>query len=39
MDSKLLARHGVIVVVPLISPYRETREFTQQELAASSKSM
>ena len=30
--SKLLARNGVIVIVPLISPYRETRTFAREEL-------
>jgi adenylylsulfate kinase len=30
--SKLLARNGVIVVVALISPYRETRAFAKKEI-------
>ena len=30
--SKLLIRNGLIVIVPLISPYRETREFARAEL-------
>lgn len=30
--SKLLIRNGIIVLVPLISPYRETREFARREL-------
>lgn len=30
--SKLLIQHGVNVIVPLISPYRETRAFARQEL-------
>jgi adenylylsulfate kinase len=30
--SKLLARNGVIVVVALISPYRETRAFAKEEI-------
>ena len=30
--SKLLIRNGLIVIVPLISPYRETREFARSEL-------
>ena len=30
--SKLLARNGVIVVVALISPYRETRAYAKQEI-------
>ena len=30
--SKLLIRNGIVVLVPLISPYRETREFARCEL-------
>ena len=30
--SKLLTRNGINVVVPLISPYRETRELARREL-------
>jgi adenylylsulfate kinase len=30
--SKLLVRNGVNVIVPLISPYRETRDLARQEL-------
>jgi len=30
--SKLLSRNGVIVVVALISPYRETRAFAKREI-------
>lgn len=30
--SKLLIRHGIIVIVPVISPYSETREFARREL-------
>ena len=30
--SKLLARNGVIVVVALISPYRETRAYAKEEI-------
>ncbi|MFX0107457.1 MAG: adenylyl-sulfate kinase [Candidatus Hodarchaeota archaeon] len=30
--SKLLARNGVIVVVALISPYRETRAYAKKEI-------
>jgi adenylylsulfate kinase len=30
--SKLLVRNGINVIVPLISPYRETRELARQEL-------
>ena len=30
--SKLLARNGVIVIVALISPYRETRAYAKQEI-------
>ena len=30
--SKLLIQHGVNVIVPLISPYREIRAFARQEL-------
>ena len=30
--SKLLVRNGIIVLIPLISPYRETRDFARSEL-------
>ncbi len=30
--SKLLVRNGIIVLIPLISPYRETRDFARAEL-------
>ena len=30
--SKLLIRNGINVIVPLISPYRETRAYARQEL-------
>jgi len=30
--SKLLIRNGLIVIIPLISPYQETREFARGEL-------
>ena len=30
--SKLLVRNGIIVLIPLISPYRETREYARGEL-------
>jgi adenylylsulfate kinase len=30
--SKLLIRNGINVIVPLISPYRETRQFARNEL-------
>ena len=30
--SKLLVRNGIIVLIPLISPYRETRDFARGEL-------
>lgn len=30
--SKLLIRNGINVIVPLISPYRETRSYARQEL-------
>ena len=30
--TKLLTRNGIVVLVPLISPYRETREFAREEL-------
>ena len=30
--SKLLMRNGVVVIVPLISPYRKTRDYARQEL-------
>jgi adenylylsulfate kinase len=32
--SQLLIRNGIYVVVPLISPYRETRELARRELAS-----
>ena len=31
--SKLLSRNGITVIVPLIAPYKETREFARRELA------
>ena len=31
--SKLLSRNGIYVMVPLISPYRETRQLARRELA------
>jgi adenylylsulfate kinase len=31
--AKVLMRNGVDVIVPLISPYRESREYARQELA------
>ena len=30
--SKLLVRNGIIVLIPLISPYRQTREYARREL-------
>lgn len=30
--SKVLARNGIIVLIPLISPYRETRAYARSEL-------
>ena len=30
--SKLLVRNGIVVLIPLISPYRETRAFARSEL-------
>ena len=30
--GKLLVRNGIIVLIPLISPYRETRDFARSEL-------
>ena len=30
--SKLLMRNGIVAIVPLISPYRQTREFARGEL-------
>ena len=33
--SKLLSRHGINVIVPLISPYRETRELARREVGRS----
>ena len=30
--SKLLVRNGITVVIPLISPYRETRDYARSEL-------
>ena len=30
--SKLLVRNGVVVLIPLISPYRETRAYARSEL-------
>ena len=30
--AKLLAKNGVTTIVPLISPYRETREYARKEL-------
>ena len=30
--SKLLSRNGIVGIVPLISPYRQTREFARSEL-------
>ena len=30
--AKLLARNGIVVIIPLISPYRETRQFARDEL-------
>jgi len=30
--AKLLSKNGVTVIIPLISPYRETREFARKEL-------
>ena len=30
--SKLLVRYGIIVLIPLISPYSETRDFARAEL-------
>lgn len=30
--AKLLAKNGITVIVPLISPYQETREYARQEI-------
>ncbi len=30
--AKILARNGVVTLVPLISPYRETREYARKEI-------
>jgi len=30
--AQILAKNGVITIVPLISPYRETREFARKEI-------
>ncbi|HSB57702.1 MAG TPA: adenylyl-sulfate kinase [Nitrosopumilaceae archaeon] len=30
--AKLLAKNGVTTIIPLISPYRETREFARKEI-------
>lgn len=30
--AKLLARNRIVVIIPLISPYRETRQFARDEL-------
>jgi len=35
--AKLLAKHGVIVIVALISPYREVREYARKEIEKVSK--
>ncbi len=30
--AKLLVKNGIITIIPLISPYRETREFARKEI-------